>query len=1226
MIEEETVELPEGYELNLEEVESPLGPAESEGRSSSLTGLPIERPELSSASNGPASAGARSSRGRSRSRRGPDRDRSREAGASRSRNSGRSAEPSEPSDPSRLRSRSTRGRTESSGHPRTETTLSGDDYPDTAYGGVAYEPTGASGAGATALGTDDFWTWQSTSGTWTRHHARPRRELYAPDPVDGPPFPHQLKGRRFTELTLPGDGHMDIEDDWFHNGSPLIGGANQFWVGATTFWVRPGFGPTGYGSSDEDGDPDDPTDPSAGERGPGDGEESQRPGAEEEPTPEDSRKAGGQGGDAAAGGDRLAVDYIRVIDELRGNFPSQWILAADAGDALVKQAGSVEGAARALWEVREKKGMNNLAGVDDPVLDGVLHPDLLAYLRDVRQHGMAARYQGERSRKEARLHPGAKQNLGQVYKQIYKDLAKHRILVVSQQHPNLNHTVSSPFEAVSKMLPDRTLAPDMRVVHDQRHINEGTHKSLHPPAAQPTHDEVARRILWNRTRYPNVAVKIAKKDVAGAFRLLWVDPVDAEIFAGDIPWSPEHMGAEEVGTEQAGRPLTVIYLVSSFGFSGSPGEWTVWGRATELYHRHHSPALPRRDGGQRFDSRILVDDAVLVEAEIGLRPWVSAEVYEHGVRLMLGDKAVNAEKDLEEGQFADEQTIWGLNMNAATCRMSLPLARILKGAHLLKEDNFSYGMKTLTLKELQRFRGVATGWAVIIPNLKNELKAADRFLGGIDGGSKVSPSLSGKGDPEKEAEEAWEDLWALFEECRWLCAHPETWDTKFGGDLSELLRPLERLALPGALQEQAVFVTSDATLTVIGAVDWTNRLACREEVEELRPWVERALEKDSGGDADCPIHVGEMLSLVAFACQVGPSWTGRVVAYAGDNQVMVSWVTTRQSRTRAGRILVRVLNLVERRYRCRILGSWWRTFHKYDADLITRVDPDEIPEYMNRKGLTMVTVREAIHQALEDSERFGPCFLSWGDERDRCEMMKLRELRVARALGRPAPTNPTGMKVVEWTDRPQVVLDFARLSNPGGLRTLVACTLGPDARGGNVQRLCRFLEGQDFDVGIIEGPGEVHWDYLLEWAQQNGFHVAETEYLTTELNEVLARKRRASFLFRHEVGREQLDAALAKNVGGPTLGSVLKKAVTGMFMEYHRYEEGTNPGAGPGLPVVGGHVWMEDGGPRGNVYRLCGPGRWPLWDSKEKCMELDFVVDRKAPVGTVRYGPAKAGS
>ena len=61
---------------------------------------------------------------------------------------------------------------------------------------------------------------------------------------------------------------------------------------------------------------------------------------------------------------------------------------------------------------------------------------------------------------------------------------------------------------------------------------------------------------------------MAKKDIAGAFRLLWVDPRDVELFAGDVLWKPQLMGGGE-GTSLKDDPqgMTLLFLVGSFGFS-----------------------------------------------------------------------------------------------------------------------------------------------------------------------------------------------------------------------------------------------------------------------------------------------------------------------------------------------------------------------------------------------------------------------------------------------------------------------------------------------------------------------------------------------------------------------------------------------------------------------------------------------------------------------------------
>ena len=127
------------------------------------------------------------------------------------------------------------------------------------------------------------------------------------------------------------------------------------------------------------------------------------------------------------------------------------------------------------------------------------------------------------ARLKARPHPNARRHLDQLYKQIWKDVVKHRVLVVPSDHPAMDDVLSSPFNAVDKMLPDRTIAVDKRIVHDQRGVNALTDKELHPPAIQLKHEQIARLVLWNKARAPKVPILMSKKDIAGAFRLLWVD-------------------------------------------------------------------------------------------------------------------------------------------------------------------------------------------------------------------------------------------------------------------------------------------------------------------------------------------------------------------------------------------------------------------------------------------------------------------------------------------------------------------------------------------------------------------------------------------------------------------------------------------------------------------------------------------------------------------------------
>ena len=732
---------------------------------------------------------------------------------------------------------------------------------------------------------------------------------------------------------------------------------------------------------------------------------------------------------------------------------------------------------------------------------------------------------------------------------------------------------------------------------------------------------MARLVLCANSQLPGIEVLMSKKDVAGAFRLLWVDPGDVELFAGDLPWVPEEM---EEGEPVDHVAMTIVYLVSSFGFSGSPGEWTVWGKATEEFLRQHCPACPRRDLSWGFESRILVDDNVLVEPMVGLRPWAASEVYELGVKTLLGEAAVNREKDLIEGPFRTFQTVWGLDMDTATEEIHLPERRIVKGATLLNEPAFEYGNKDLTVRAVQRFRGIATGWTVIVKGLKNELKAADRFIGGDrDGGARVEPKVTDPAD-EEAIDEAWRDLWELFEESRWLCARPETWSAKFGAGMRELLPVRERLALPGEWEAGTVFVSSDATKTMIAAIDWTNGQVMRMPARAAAAWVQQC-----GDDDEIAIHVAEMLSFLAFACQVGATWQGKVVLYGGDNRIVREWIVGRKAGTRTGRTLVRLANLLEMRYRFTLVATWWRTFHNVHADLLTRCTDDEFYELVELKGWKVVDVIESLRQAVEDSERFGPCLLAWGEE-DRRVLMQLKERRLKRALPQRLTPDWASFRAVELCGASRLVTDFvdavsaaggqcrrAAWSGPVEKSEVVFASLPADVRGKVLQVVTEAVVNGQGPLAVLEGPRQVPWEKATRLLEEAHWSTELNEFLTTEFGELAVRRRVCLIATNGTPLHEGLVMATSRSVLGAPMSAALKPAKA-VPSEAWIYPEKIVVDAGiprePLLPLLKGHYWLR--GERFVLMSTGGPLRWPL--REDEGILPCFVWDPRGPPGAVR--------
>ena len=61
----------------------------------------------------------------------------------------------------------------------------------------------------------------------------------------------------------------------------------------------------------------------------------------------------------------------------------------------------------------------------------------------------------------------------------------------------------------------------------------------------------------------------------------------------------------------------------------------------------------------------------------------------------------------------------------------------------------------------------------------------------------------------------------------------------------------------------------------------------------------------------------------------------------------------------AGRVLIRVLNMIEMRYRCLVIPAWFRTFHNAHADYVTRRTPEQFETLIAQKGRELVSLAGA---------------------------------------------------------------------------------------------------------------------------------------------------------------------------------------------------------------------------------------------------------------------------
>ena len=321
-----------------------------------------------------------------------------------------------------------------------------------------------------------------------------------------------------------------------------------------------------------------------------------------------------------------------------------------------------------------------------------------------------------------------------------------------------------------------------------------------------------------------------------------------------------------------------------------------------------------------------MDDAVLIEPKIGLRPWVSVKTMETCTKKALGEASINAAKDEVEGTLDTRKLVWGLLYDTEKNTRALPPQKLEKASYLLHLPEFDHGNTKVPLKLIQELRGNQQFWVSVLPSLKPLLAATNALLG--------PPSSDGlaqaRGD-EEQRRRVWLRFWEAIELQRLLVDNRAEWGVRFTHPMSEALTLRELLAMPG-YQQRVVWASGDATLDRVGAVDWTHKKAYSLDVQPYQKVIEEmereALEDPSfprrvsrpggEGDEDDPqklmVALTELLAVLLLAVSQHAQWKGKVVLYMGDNQVVVRWINSRQAKHPFASYLLQVLAAIEACY------------------------------------------------------------------------------------------------------------------------------------------------------------------------------------------------------------------------------------------------------------------------------------------------------------------------
>ena len=456
--------------------------------------------------------------------------------------------------------------------------------------------------------------------------------------------------------------------------------------------------------------------------------------------------------------------------------PTAYIATGQLGDKCLSLCSNswaqLAAAMRFSWETAHGTHFEGL--FDQALDDATPHAGLLHSARVVAQAGVDARCFLEFSDHQHADHYGsALAHLEKILEKIWGDAQQCRtIFVTSASEPSLSGVISVPLGFVAKTLVDRTKsAHEGREVVDPKLQNEAATKDLFFPALMPTHSELGRLIVWWAIRFPGIPVLLAKKDVADAFKWLWLLCECSGLFSTEF----------QPGQAGLGGHLIIIWLVLNFGWMGGPGSFARLGTLLKVLIANFRPSLTQWHDTTPFKTLIWMDDLVVIEPLLGVRGWMSLGLAEALITKLMGPAALNITKDLAEGRLEVGKTTWGLLYNTEDLTRALPAPQLEKAAHLLHRTDFDYGFLDLSHQLVQVLRGSQEFWISSNPDLAPLAGRTNALLG--------TPSGSGivqiRGSFRAQAR-AFLEFWNVIELQRFMIEAKESWSIRFTHSLTPI--------------------------------------------------------------------------------------------------------------------------------------------------------------------------------------------------------------------------------------------------------------------------------------------------------------------------------------------------------------------------------------------------------------------------------------------------------
>ena len=288
-----------------------------------------------------------------------------------------------------------------------------------------------------------------------------------------------------------------------------------------------------------------------------------------------------------------------------------WNTAAETTDKFIAKSGDLFLAAHAFtcsWRYKRNPTTLTLAGLS--VFERLVDVDLYNNAHNVATYGALACGDRPPGRFHRRSYANIDDNPGATAAELWEDVAKGRLMIFAEKsEPYTGNLMGSKLAYVLQKDATNPDTVKTRYIRDPRNeVNDRLANGRHPQCIIPRHQNVARRVLYWKRRYPTIPILISKRDAKGAFKLV---PVSVRGLA--------YMGRRFAH-------FVAMYLAMFFGWRCSPANWGILSSLLMQYVAAFRPSNQVVEGPESFIAFQYVDDGAFAEPWVGLRPWQSVSL------------------------------------------------------------------------------------------------------------------------------------------------------------------------------------------------------------------------------------------------------------------------------------------------------------------------------------------------------------------------------------------------------------------------------------------------------------------------------------------------------------------------------------------------------------------------------------------------------------------------